>query len=111
MKTEKLVLPAVVGLLLIASCSKDDSANPSMGENQIVDEVAVADLEDSIEEEATVEGQDVFLEDYSFMAESNKGFLFAPDVISFEAEGLYPEGVEFDFRRNRFYVGSLTRGS
>lgn len=35
----------------------------------------------------------------------------APDVVTIERPGLFPEGVEFDTRRDRFLVGSLSEGT
>lgn len=50
------------------------------------------------------------IEDGSQFVLDKKHFSFLPDLISFDQEGLYPEGVEFDFRRNHFLVSSLNFG-
>ena len=34
-----------------------------------------------------------------------------PDTVAIQATGLHPEGVEWDAERDRFLVGSVTRGS
>ncbi len=94
MKTQHLIFTGFFMFLLITSCSSDP-----------VNEVL------SISENENIEDKQPFSEDYSHLASTIKRPIFLPDSVSFTAPGLYPEGIEFDFRRNQFYVGSLSQGT
>lgn len=94
MKTQYLIFTGLFLTFLTTSCNND----------------LVEESPSTLEEES-IEGSQPFFEDYSHLASTSKRFTFLPDMVSFTASGLYPEGVEFDFRRNRFYVSSLAQGT
>ncbi|WP_062057588.1 hypothetical protein [Aquimarina longa] len=94
MKTQHLIFMGFFSIFMATSCSND-----------LVEEVS------SVPDKEVIENNQPFFEDYSHLASTSKRLTFLPDKVSFTAPGLYPEGVEFDFRRNRFYVSSFTQGT
>lgn len=94
MRTQPFIFTCIFLFFLTTSCSDD-----------FVDEISTASETEEVEDTSS------FIEDYSHLAPTSKKFTFLPNLVSFKASGLYPEGIEFDFRRNRFYVSSLSRGT